>query len=105
MRAGACCGRGLATAVATPVASMVNAVLSPVMHAGGVVHGHICPEKILVNAMSADIKLSDLGRCVGEGCSVAGSYNMSYMCPEELVVKQQPSAKGSVSGSERGSNA
>ena len=60
------------------------------------VHGHICPEKILVNAMSADIKLSDLGRCVVEGCSVAGSYNMSYMCPEELVVKQQPSAKGDV---------
>ena len=66
------------------------------MHAGGVVHGHICPEKILVNAMSADIKLSDLGRCVVEGCSVSGSYNMSYMCPEELVVKQQPSAKGDV---------
>ena len=66
------------------------------MHAGGVVHGHICPEKILVNAMSADIKLSDLGRCVVEGCSVSGSYNMSYMCPEELVVTQQPSAKGDV---------
>ena len=30
------------------------------MHAGGVVHGHICPEKILVNAMSADIKLLSL---------------------------------------------
>ena len=65
------------------------------MHSGGVVHGHICPEKILVNAMSADIKLSDLGRCVVEGCSVAGSYNMSYAC-RRAGCAQQPSAKGDV---------
>ena len=33
------------------------------MHAGGVATATSVPEKILVNAMSADIKLSDLGRC------------------------------------------
>merc|ERR1719271_1091590 len=31
-----------------------------------------------------------------EGSPVAGTYDMSYVCPEELVVAQQPSAKGDV---------